>query len=208
MKIYDRYGIWLLPTLIFLLSFLFVDVCSAQYRQLVFEQVTTREGLSKSTVSHIIQDRSGFLWFATLDGLNKYDGYTFKVYRKNNKDKTSISSNDVIFLFEDSKGYLWIVNGSRTGLDRFDPESETFENFRHDPADPESLSSNRIFNVSQDSKGNIWICTEKALNLFIPPEDNGNKKVRFEKYRNSGSSSPITWVFENSNGQLLLLSEY
>jgi signal transduction histidine kinase/ligand-binding sensor domain-containing protein len=208
MKSHDRYRGCLLPIMIILLFYLFFGNCSAQYRQTVFDHITTREGLSQSTVNHIIQDRNGFLWFATNDGLNKYDGYSFKVYRNNDKRRTSISSNDITFLLEDNKGYLWIVNGSRTGLDRFDPKSETFENFMHDPADPKSLSSNRIYQISQDSKGNIWICTENALNLFIPPEKDGNKKARFEKFRYSRSSDPITWVFENSNGQLLLFSKY
>ncbi|MBN1143367.1 MAG: hypothetical protein JXA72_03050 [Bacteroidales bacterium] len=208
MKTHDRYGIWRLPTLIFLLLYFFINLCSAQYQQLVFEHITTREGLSQSTVNHILQDRHGFLWFATNDGLNKYDGYSFSVYRNNKKDRTSLSSNDITFIMEDNKGYIWIVNGSRTGLDRFDPESETFENFSHDPSDPESLSSNRIYQISQDSKGNIWICAENALNLFVPPEENGNKKARFEKFSYSGSSAPITWVFESSKKQLLLFSEY
>jgi signal transduction histidine kinase/ligand-binding sensor domain-containing protein len=207
MKLHNRYSVCLLPTMIILLFYLFFDICSAQYQQPVFDHITTREGLSQSTVNYILQDHNGFLWFATNDGLNKYDGYSFKIYRHNDKDRTSLSSNDIIFLLEDNKGYLWIVNGSRTGLDRFDPENETFDNFRHDPADPESLSSNRIYYITQDSKGNIWVCTENALNLFIPPEDNRSKKARFEKYKYSGSSAPITWVFENSNGQLLLFSE-
>jgi signal transduction histidine kinase/ligand-binding sensor domain-containing protein len=208
MKSHDRYGIWQLPTLIFLIFYLFVDICSAQYQQTVFDHITTHEGLSQSTVNYILQDRKGFLWFATNDGLNKYDGYSFKIYRNNDKGRPSLSSNDITFLLEDNKGYLWVVNGSRTGLDRFDPENETFENFMNDPTDPESLSSNMIHQISQDSKGNIWICTENALNLFIPPEDNGNKKVRFEKFRYSGSPDPITWVFENKSGQLLLFSAY
>jgi signal transduction histidine kinase/ligand-binding sensor domain-containing protein len=197
-----------LPTLTFFIFHLLVSISSAQFQKPVFEHITTREGLSQSTVNHILQDRNGFLWFATNDGLNKYDAYSFKVYRNNTKERTSLSSNDITFLMEDNKGYIWIVNGSRTGLDRFDPESETFENFKHDPSNPESLSSNRIYQISQDSKGNIWICTENALNLFIPPEEITNEKARFEHYRYTGSSAPITWVFENSNGQLLLFSAY
>ncbi len=208
MKSLDRHSVWQLPCFLFIVFYLFGDICFGQYKQTVFDHITTREGLSQSTVNYIIQDRNGFLWFATYDGLNKYDGYTFKVYRKNDKDKTSLSSDDIIFLMEDNDGYIWIVNGSRTGLNRFDPESETFENFIHNPTDPESLSGNRIYNVSQDSKGNIWICTENALDLYVPPEKNGNKKTRFEKFRYSGSSDPFTRVFENSNGQLLLFSEY
>ena len=139
MKTHGRNGFCFFSTLISLLLFLFGNICSAQYQQPVFEHITTRDGLSQSTVNYILQDHNGFLWFATNDGLNKYDAYSFKVYRNNSKDRTSLSSNDIIYLLEDNKGYLWIVNGSRTGLDRFDPENETFENFMHDPTDPEGL---------------------------------------------------------------------
>lgn len=182
--------------------------CFAQYQQVVFDHITTNDGLSQSTVNCIIQDRKGFLWFGTYDGLNKYDGITFKVYRNNDKDRTSISSNDINALLEDKQGYIWIANGSRTGLDRFNPENETFENYRHDPADPQSISSNRVYSIFQDRKGNIWICTENALNLYIPPESAKDEKARFEKFTYPGSSDPFTWVYENSKGQMLLFSEY
>lgn len=183
-------------------------LCFAQYQQVVFDHITTNDGLSQSTVNCIIQDRKGFLWFGSYDGLNRYDGYTFKVYRKNDKDRTCISSNDIIFLLEDKKGYIWIANGSRTGLDRFNPESETFETYSHDPADPQSLSDNRVYSIFQDRKENIWICTENALNLYIPPESTKSKKARFEKFTYPGLSDPFTWVFENSKGQMLLFSEH
>lgn len=203
-----RQRVWQFPILLFILLYLICNICHGQYNQIVFDHITSHDGLSQSTVNCIIQDRDGFLWFATNDGLNKYDGYSFKVYRNNKQDRTSLSSNDITYLMEDNQGYLWIVNGSRTGIDRFDPEQETFENFTHDPSDPKSLSSNRIYKVSQDSKGNIWICTETALNLFVPPEKNDDKKAGFEKFTYSGSSAPITWVFENSKRQLLLFSEW
>ncbi len=207
MKLQDLNNRYLFSILLVLLFNLSGNICSAQYQQPFFDHITTQDGLSQSTVNQIIQDDDGFLWFATNNGLNKYDGYSFKVYQKNTKDKTSISSNDVFGLFKDNKGYLWILNGN-DGLDRFDPKTETFENFIHDPANPESISSNDIYQVTQDSKGNIWICAGNALNLFVPPDKSKNKRARFVKYMNPDSSSTINWIFENSKGQLLVFSDY
>jgi signal transduction histidine kinase/ligand-binding sensor domain-containing protein/CheY-like chemotaxis protein len=207
MKSPERYNIWLLRILFFLLYSLSGNICSGQYEPLFFDQVTTREGLSQSTVNYILQDHDGFLWFATYNGLNKYDGYSFKVYKKNNIDKTSISSNDIYMLFEDKEGYLWIVNSSKA-IDRFNPTTEIFENFSHDEANPGSISSNDIYSVNQDSRGNIWVCAGDVLNLYVDKEDSENKRGGFEKYRNPNSSAAITWVFENRWNQLLIFSDY
>jgi signal transduction histidine kinase/ligand-binding sensor domain-containing protein/CheY-like chemotaxis protein len=207
MKSNVRYKICLVRITIIFLFILPCNNSSAQYQQLFFEHISAQEGLSHTSVNAIIQDKNGFLWFATYNGLNKYDGYSFKVYQKSDKNKTSLSSNDLNFLFEDKEGYIWVSNIS-SGLDKFDPKTETFENFRHDPTDPESLSSNELYQITQDSKGNIWICTNNALNLYIRPESNSNKKARFEKYKNAGPPVIISWVFENSIGQLLVFSDY
>jgi signal transduction histidine kinase/ligand-binding sensor domain-containing protein/CheY-like chemotaxis protein len=193
--------------LIFLFCMLFGNFCSAQYEQIIFDHLTAREGLSQSSINYIMQDHNGFLWFATYNGLNKYDGHSFKVYRKNNKDLTSISGNDTYYLFEDNQGYLWIVNHNTTGLDCFDPKTETFVNYSHDPSDPESISNNEIFHVTQDSKGNIWICAGNALNLFISPKTDKYKQGRFVKYMNPNSSSKITWAFEDINRKLLVFAD-
>ncbi len=181
--------------------------CFAQFQPPVFENISTKDGLSHSSVNYILQDHVGFMWFATYNGLNKYDGNTFKVYQKNSKDRTSISSNDIFFIYEDHSGNIWIIN-SVTGLDRFDPITETFENFSHDPGNPESISSNDIYQVTEDSRGNVWICAGDALNLYVPPERNGGKPGRFEKFRLPGSTSQISWAYEESNDRLLLFSEY
>ncbi|MFO7368957.1 MAG: two-component regulator propeller domain-containing protein [Bacteroidales bacterium] len=194
-------------SLLFLLLLTTGSICIAQYESPVFDNLSTREGLSQSSVNDILQDHNGFMWFATYNGLNKYDGNIVKVYQKNYRSETSISSNDVLGVIEDQEGYLWIMN-SETGLDRFDPRTEIFENFSYNPDDPGSISSNDIFHVLRDSKGNIWVCAGDALNLYVPPGKTGNKLAYFEKFRLAGSSAPIIWAFEESNNELLLFSEY
>ena len=83
-----------------------------------FEQISVEQGLSQSSVFCILQDREGFMWFGTENGLNRYDGYDFTVYNYNPKDTTSISENRIKCIFEDHLGNLWVGTYS-TGLNLF-----------------------------------------------------------------------------------------
>ena len=75
---------------------------------LEFERLSVEHGLSQSTVNGILQDREGYMWFGTLNGLNKYDGYRFVDFRHNPNDPNSISSDQIYALYEDNKGNLWV----------------------------------------------------------------------------------------------------
>ncbi len=95
-----------------------------QYMQehLKFEHISIEQGLSQSTVFCILQDSKGFMWFGTEDGLDRYDGYSFKVYRHDPDNPNSINDNYVMSIYEDRSGFLWI--GTLSGLDRFDRKTE------------------------------------------------------------------------------------
>src|SRR5688572_12981239 len=77
-------------------------------KALHFEALTINDGLSQGMITCMLQDRYGFMWFGTKDGLNRYDGYQFVVYRRNDADKNSLSDNYINSLFEDSRGRLWV----------------------------------------------------------------------------------------------------
>jgi len=119
------------------------------------------QGLSESHVFCALQDRRGFMWFGTRDGLNRFDGYEFKVYRHNPDDPHSLSNNYIYSIWEDSRGDLWIAtNGG--GLNRFDYGQEKFTRFRHDPDNPNSLSHDTIHALAGYSGGGgdiLWIGT-------------------------------------------------
>ena len=90
-----------------------------------FEQISLEQGLSQSVVLSILQDSRGFMWFATQDGLNRYDGHEFVVYKHDSENPNSLSDNFVNALYEDPSGALWIgTNGG--GLDRLDPGTGQF----------------------------------------------------------------------------------
>jgi ligand-binding sensor domain-containing protein len=140
----------------------------AQTQDLIFDHLTVDQGLSNNTVLTILQDSRGFMWFGTEDGLNKYDGYNFTVYRHDPDDILSISGNWIWTLQESHYGgkhVLW-VGTKYSGLNRLDLETEQFTHFRHDPKDLQSLSQDQIASIFEDSYGELWIGTFTGINKF------------------------------------------
>lgn len=116
--------IFSVPLFFLLVICLQIDLIS---QSIVFNRLTTNNGLSNNYVSSIIQDRFGFLWFGTDDGLNRFDGYEFKVYRNNPSDNNSISDNSIWTLSMDDSGKIWI--GTKTGfVNCYDPKLDKFRN--------------------------------------------------------------------------------
>ncbi|MGB2960616.1 MAG: two-component regulator propeller domain-containing protein [Bacteroidota bacterium] len=126
-----------------------------------FDRISLEEGLSQSTVNTIVQDGQGFLWFGTQDGLNRYDGYTIRVYKHMGSDSGSISDNGIWSLCRDVTGDLW-VGTMGGGLNRYSLEHDHFVHHMHDPLDSTSLSDNHVTAVFVDSKGNLWAGTLNA----------------------------------------------
>ncbi len=145
----------------------FASGLSAQPGMIAFEHISLEQGLSQSVVTCILQDRKGFMWFGTMDGLNKYDGYSFSVYKHDLQNPHSLSDNSIQALFEDESGVLWI--GTRSGLNSFDRRSEKFTRYLHDPNDPHSLSHNTINAICEtrhDSAATLWVGTNGGLHRF------------------------------------------
>lgn len=142
----------------------------AQESELRFEHISWEEGLSQVSGNAIIQDSRGFMWFGTEDGLNRYNGYDFTVYRHIADDTASLSSNQITHLFEDSQGILWI--GTKMGLNSFDRKTERFTAYNHSPGNKKSLSNNLITGICEDARGNLWISTGDGLNKFDRESEN------------------------------------
>lgn len=124
-----------------------------------FERISRAEGLSQSIVEAIVQDRRGFLWFATEDGLNRWDGHRFTVFRSVAGNERSLSYNDVKAVLEDRNGMLW-VGTFEGGLNRFDPATGEATRYAHDPADPASLPASTVRALCEDRDGRIWVGTQ------------------------------------------------
>ena len=168
--------------------------------------IVSENGLSQNTVHHILQDRDGFMWFATEDGLNKYDGYNFTIYKNNQNDEYSISDNFIWTIYQDRSGVLWVGTNSG-GLCRFDREKDKFVSFKNDPQNPNSLTLNNVRAIYEDSSGNIWIGTENGLDKF------NRKEKTFAHYRHdpndpySLSNDVVLSIFEDKDGELWIGSD-
>lgn len=130
-----------------------------------FGTIPDESGLSQMTVSCIFQDSKGFLWFGTRDGLNRYDGYTFEVFRNDEADSSTISNNNICSIVEDGIGNVWIA--TENGLNCYHYSSNKFTRF-YKSIDKDGISHNKIGNLHYDRKGRLWIGTEQGLDLFDP----------------------------------------
>lgn len=128
--------------------------------QITFSYISINEGLSQSTVFSIDQDKRGNMWFATYDGVNKYDGYAFTVYQHNEDDPNSIANDISRIVKTDSQGRVWI--GTRDGLSRYDEEKDIFQNFFYEK-NGKHLQVNGIEEISPEQ---LLISTPEGLIMF------------------------------------------
>ena len=128
--------------------------------QINFSYISINEGLSQSTVFSIDQDQRGNMWFATYDGVNKYDGYSFTVYQHNEDDPNSIANDISRIVKADSQGRVWI--GTRDGLSYYDEEKDKFRNFFYEKKG-KKLQINGIAEISPEQ---LLISTQEGLTMF------------------------------------------
>ncbi len=138
------------------------DNISAQ-KEVRFSKLTRNDGLSHNNVDAIFQDKYGFLWFGTKNGLNRYDGYELKPFRHQVYDNNTAASSSFCKIVGDENGNLWF--GTKRGLDCYDPINHKFTHFTADSKSKNRLSSNNISSIATDKKGNVWVATlEGGLN--------------------------------------------
>jgi len=166
-----------------------------------FDRLSIEHGLSNSSVLSIHQDRQGFLWIGTLDGLNKYDGYQFTTYRHDPSNPNTVSDNAIWVIHQDQAGALWL--GTNGGLNRFDPATETFVNYRYDPANKNSLSHDRIWAIHEDGLGVLWIGTDGGgLNRFDPVSETFTVYRHDANDPNSLNDNRVMAIAEDQHGIL------
>ncbi|HZE84310.1 MAG TPA: two-component regulator propeller domain-containing protein [Puia sp.] len=167
-----------------------------------FSHLGSEQGLSQSNVNCILQDSRGFMWFGTRDGLNKYDGYQFKVYKNITGNLKSIGNNNISSIIEGRKGELWIATLGG-GLNRFDREKDLFTQYRQDKNNKNVLSGDFINCLMQDDKGNIWIGTnESGLDMLDPATGKFSNYAYESKDPSSLSDNCVKHIFEDSRRQV------
>ncbi len=138
--------------IIICLIFLIGGDSDADAKKYFFRHFDTADGLSQNTVNSILQDKNGFLWFATKDGLNRYDGATFQVFKKNNSE---LGNNFINVIHEDSKGFIWI--GTEHGIYVYNPDMESISHFSAKIDGPNGNVNDAVRWIGSDNKGNVYV---------------------------------------------------
>ena len=185
------------------LLLLFGSVANAQEDNIQFERLNLEDGLSQGTIYCMLQDQKGLMWFGTQDGLNKYDGYTFTVYRYNDQDPNGISDIFIQDLYEDHRGFIWVATLSG-GLNRFDRSTENFTAYQHRPDDNGSLRSNKVNTIFEDGAHRLWVGTSLGLDLM---NDSLSGFTHYKLSENRNGDVPVTCIYEDRHKNLWVGTE-
>ncbi len=163
---------------------------------LSFERIDNRHGLSSDFVTNSIQDRDGFIWFTTYDGLNRFDGYTIKNYKTRVDGTGYFNSNNFKCIEQDQDGNLWLGT-LQNGINIFNPKTEEVAIVSTDTSNNLSIHDNQIQDIHCDKKGRVWIATYHGICLYDPQK--GHIKVY-----DSGSvpENNVTSIYEDSFGRI------
>lgn len=188
-----------------LLLFFAQSVCFLAFSQkpnIKFDHLDVKAGLSQNHIMCILQDRRGFMWFGTRDGLNKYDGYKFTVYKNDTKDSTSISNNFISAIAEDSKGVIWVATHGG-GLNRYNKNKDRFIQLKNKRGNKNSITTNLLTGVITDHEDNLWISAEDGgLSFYEPGKKKFSHFLHNKNNKNSLSSNNTRCVFEDSRYNL------
>ncbi|GAA3594211.1 two-component regulator propeller domain-containing protein [Flavivirga amylovorans] len=185
-------------TIFFLFIFSFV-LSFAQNEAYQFKHISTLDGLSQSSVMAIHQDRLGQIWIGTREGLNKYDGNSFKVYKTDQDNKNSICNNDILCIYEDSEGFIWI--GTHNGLSKYNPQNDTFKTYLYNNK-TNSLSNNTIRSIQEVSNGDIWIGTADGISIYNKTKDTFTRVFNDPNKENSLCNNDIFKIYKTPNNDI------
>ncbi|MBA6302509.1 response regulator [Colwellia sp. MB02u-14] len=189
--------------LLFCLFYLLISInLYASESTIHFSHLSDVDGLSTNTINDVLQTKDAFIWVATVNGLNRYDGYQFKAFRHDPDNIDTVSDNFITALIEDKQGGLW-VGTSAGGLNYFNVKTEKFKHYFSVSEEENSISDNYINSVFQDSNNTIWIATKNGLNKF-----NVKTKTfkRFIYQKKNTKYNDFHSIIEDKKGMLWLTS--
>lgn len=166
-----------------------------------FEVFELPGGITGNQVQMIAQDSLGFMWFASQNGLHRYDGRRFLTYQYDPLDENSPADNYIEWIHIDRRGVLWLAHYG-SGLSVFNPLTGKFSRYRYDPMDSNSLSSDTLSVIAEDWNGNIWIGTNLGLNRFDPHTGKSKRFVFQPDNPRSLSHNKVRAVYVDRKGTL------
>ena len=161
----------------FLAGLLLIGNVLAQTPSIRFASLSLEDGLSQATVTAAVQDQTGFMWFGTQDGLNRYDGYQFVQLKHDPQDPTSLRSDSIFALHLDPQGDLW-VGTEGGGLSRWDAKAKSFVHYTEENGAPEGFGRERVRVITRDNNGVLWLGLHQS-GLYSFDESTGEWK-RFQ----------------------------
>ncbi|NQZ07739.1 MAG: response regulator [Algicola sp.] len=178
---------------------------TAQPTDLRFKNYSVDDGLSQIIAQTVYQDKLGFIWVGTEDGLNRFDGYQFKHYKHDPQNPQTLSANNIGRIIEDATGSMWVQTPA--GLDRYHPKTDSFE--RLDRSHPEFLSvfNHNIRQLLTDSSGLIWAATTQGLIRFNPT-NNALKKYQHQALDPNSLGDDWLWTLFEDNNNTLWIGSY
>ncbi len=183
-----------------IIIFTFSHQTYPQNTNVTFEHFSIAQGLYELIATSVIQDRDGFLWFATWGGIEKFDGYNFTTYKHEPNNPNSIDNAFVEKIYEDRDGNIWV--GTFSGLEKFDKRNGSFTHYKpHEPG-PETELSNHVYSICEDKYGILWVGTGDGLNKF---DKNSGKFICIQndnKNPGSISNNNVNTIYEDKSGSL------
>ncbi len=167
--------------------------------QVSFEHFTTDEGLSQNAGLVFLQDKQGYLWIGTGDGLNRYDGYNFTIFRNDPADPNSIGFNSIITLFQTSDGAIWVGTWGG-GLYRYDPATSIFVRFPLASEEQSGVSNSVVTDIYESPDGLLWVATQNGLDSLDPKTGQGKHYVHDAANPDSLSSDVISVIAPAEGG--------
>ncbi|HWR32447.1 MAG TPA: two-component regulator propeller domain-containing protein [Chitinophagaceae bacterium] len=164
----------------------------AQLKHAEFHKLSVQNGLSSDFTKSIIQDRHGFYWIATSDGLNRFDGTSFRVFRYDKNDTASLSHNLCMIVMEDRKGDIWV--GTQKGVSRYQKKKDKFRRYYFHHTKFKDDIINPVYTLMEDNDGNIWVANYGLWK--INPRNDEIKSYNFEDKPTALSDASQTWNAE------------
>ena len=177
--------------IIFLFGLNINSIRITAYENIRFSNITIEDGLGQSTVENIYQDSRGYIWFGTNDGLNRFNGYTFKLYSNDQIDEYKIAGNYIITMNEDDKGNLWV--GTTSGVSKINLYTNNIENYKTE----QGLSNNNIRHIFITQNSTILLGTQNGLNIY------NEKTNKFEEiFKEDINGEEVNSLDEDDEGNI------